>query len=133
VPIGNNYIWFVLGKCFGISIEVVSTVPLTPDYFMPSSFGLVNTFRQIFKTLGAVQSNILLNFNGQAGVDGFFMFFFLKDIIKDPKYQEERRIRSETSGQKIALTSVVKEGLKLTISEPGILIGTMGSALSIVI
>ena len=113
MPIGNNYIWFVLGKCFGISIEVVSTVPLTPDYFMPSSFGLVNTFRQIFKTLGAVQSNILLNLNGQAGVDGFFryenififmgllcittfilMFFLLKDIIKDPKYQEERRIRS---------------------------------------
>jgi hypothetical protein len=41
---------------------------------MASSFGLVNTIRVIFKTVGAIQANILINLNSSSGDDGLFRY-----------------------------------------------------------
>ena len=52
--IGTNELWFLISKCIGIGVLLTSTIPLVPDYFMPSSFGLVNTWRAVFKNIGAI-------------------------------------------------------------------------------
>jgi hypothetical protein len=70
--IGTSELWFLISQCIGIGSLLTSTIPLVPDYFMPSSFGLVNTWRAVFKNVGAIQANILISLNSSAGKDGFF-------------------------------------------------------------
>lgn len=118
---------------------------------MPESYGLVNTFRAIFKTIGNTIGNLLVNLNGSAGSDGFLnyknifigmgilciatfilIYLYLRDVILDESYQEQRKINGSVDKKK-QFCIVVKQGLKLCIDQPVVIIGMIGSSFSIVI
>jgi len=118
---------------------------------MPESFGLVNTFRAIFKTIGNTIGNELVNLNGSNGTEGFLnykniyigmgllcmatfilIFFYMRDVILDESYQEQRKINGSVDKKK-QFWIVVKQGLKLCVDQPVIIIGMIGSSFSIVI
>jgi hypothetical protein len=61
-----------------------------------------------------------------------FIFFFLRDVILDESYQEKRKSEGSINKRK-ECSIVVKQGLKLCIDQPIIIIGMIGSSFSIVI
>mgnify|MGYP006128786269 CR=1 FL=1 len=66
--------WFYISRILFVAIQITHTVPLVPDYFMEESYGIANTFRALFKTIGAVLGNELVALNSSSGQQGIFRY-----------------------------------------------------------
>ena len=112
----NVFPMYVIGYLLSLPLLVTNTCPYVPDLIMERDHGIANTLKILIVDVANVGSSGLLSLNGSfpdtftpltiylgiamaCFLSGFYVIFYLKDVIKSPEFKERRLTISRTSGK----------------------------------
>lgn len=142
----NVFPMYLIGYLLTLPLLVTNTCPYVPDLIMENSHGIANTLKILVIDLANVSASGLLSLNGSfpdtfnskniylgiafaCFLSGFYVIFYLKDVIKSAQFKERRLTISRNSGKPNNKCNqfcfALKQAIGLLFRELYILIGIL--------